>query len=302
MKFLLNSYRSRPQNKLFFFFNARGAELERSVVGMYRSLLLQLLGSRPALQIAFDAAGFMGWNINDNHAWTVDSLKQVFEESVCRIGESDSVTCFIDALDECPDTEVRDMVQFFEHLTNYVVQKRARSRILFSSRHYPHITIARGLGVVLESRPEHSQDINAYIEGSLRVVQDDVDHRKQIMHRIQEKASGVFMWVVLVVDILNTSHDEGRPPELLDKELEKLPDNLHALFQDILTRDEKHKDQLLLCLQWVLFARRPLSPKELYYAIHSGVSTDYLSYTHYTLPPTAPSPVPHLSLTAEPPQ
>src|ERR1700722_20309277 len=37
-----------------FFFNARGEELEKSTLGMYRSLLLQLLDKLPYLQSVFD--------------------------------------------------------------------------------------------------------------------------------------------------------------------------------------------------------------------------------------------------------
>jgi hypothetical protein len=118
MKLLCNSSRLQPRDKLCFFFNARGVELERTTVGMYRSLLLQLLQPRPRLQVAFDAAGLMGWNATDSHTWSVESLKEVLEEAVCRLGKSEAATCFIDALDECPGTEARDMVRFLEHLSS----------------------------------------------------------------------------------------------------------------------------------------------------------------------------------------
>jgi ankyrin repeat protein len=85
------------------------------------------------------------------------------------------------------------------------------------------------------------------------------------------------MWVVLVVDMLNKSHDQGRPAAYIQKQLEDLPAGLNELFHGILTRDTEHRDELLLCLQWVLFARRPLSPDELYCAIHVGTDPRLLS-------------------------
>ncbi|KAK3942979.1 ankyrin repeat-domain protein [Diplogelasinospora grovesii] len=53
--------------------------------------------------------------------------------------------------------------------------------------------------------------------------------------------------------------------------------DLHELFRDILTRDSLHRGELLLCIQWVLFARQPLNPVQLYSAILSGVEPASLS-------------------------
>lgn len=49
----------------------------------------------------------------------------------------------------------------------------------------------------------------------------------------------------------------------LRKRLRELPARLHDLFRDILTRDARDKDELILCIQCVLFAKRPLRPEEL---------------------------------------
>jgi hypothetical protein len=52
------AYKEALKNKsdtvLSFFFNARGDDLERSVVGMHRTLLFQLLTAIPALLEVFD--------------------------------------------------------------------------------------------------------------------------------------------------------------------------------------------------------------------------------------------------------
>ena len=52
MKFVLANARKKMKDMIVisFFFNARGDELEKSTIGMYRSLLLQLLERLPALQ------------------------------------------------------------------------------------------------------------------------------------------------------------------------------------------------------------------------------------------------------------
>jgi hypothetical protein len=45
-------------------------------------------------------------------------------------------------------------------------------------------------------------------------------------------------------------------------------------FREILTRDHHHKNEMLLCIQWILFSRKPLKPEQLYFAIFSGVDPD----------------------------
>src|SRR4051812_20276076 len=92
-----------------FFFNARGTDLEKSTIGMYRSLLLQLLQSFPELQeVLFSCLETLGMNIGTNveHLqFTIDSLKYMFREAI-HILDRHSLVCFIDALDECSEEEV----------------------------------------------------------------------------------------------------------------------------------------------------------------------------------------------------
>jgi hypothetical protein len=84
------------------------------------------------------------------------------------------------------------------------------------------------------------------------------------------------MWVILVVEILNKEYDRGRV-HALQQMLHKIPGDLHELFRDILTRDSHNQNELLLCIQWVLFARQPLRPEELYFAILSGTEPGALT-------------------------
>ena len=93
-----------------FFFNARGGErLERSTEGMYRSLLVQLLEKVMRLQNVLDEQ-----RPRDN--WPVEVLSGLFREAVMTLGDA-CLTCYIDALDECSEAEIRDMIEFFEELT-----------------------------------------------------------------------------------------------------------------------------------------------------------------------------------------
>ncbi|KAL7621867.1 hypothetical protein AAE478_007367 [Parahypoxylon ruwenzoriense] len=274
MKFVLYNARRRMKERIIinFFFNARGDDLEKSTTGMYRSLLLQLLERIPALQCVFESLG-SATHHNVYPRWSIESLKGLFEQAVRSLGQR-SVLCLIDALDECDEDQIRDMVSFFGQLGNLAVSMGLKFGVCFSSRHYPHITIERGLKLILEGQEGHNEDITNYVNSELKVGRSKL--AETIRSELQEKAAGVFMWVVLVVGIINKEHDGGRV-HALRRRLQDIPSDLHELFRNILTRDEQSKDELLLCIQWVLFARKQLTPEQLYSAILSGAEPEALA-------------------------
>ncbi|KAK8139368.1 hypothetical protein PG984_002748 [Apiospora sp. TS-2023a] len=251
---------------LHFFFNARGNELEKTTFGLYRSLLVQLLESYPSLQSILD-------NIKTNHnEWPIESVKRLFEKAVDNLVD-DPIVCFIDALDECEENEVRDLVEHISELCD----DNIRIQICLASRHYPHITIRGGRDIILEDRKEHHQDITSYVHNKLCIGTGAIVD--EIRNMIQARALGVFMWVVLVVKILNQECDAGRRDRLRET-LRQTPSDLHTLFRDILMRGNKETPGLLPSIQWILFSRHPLSPKQLYFAILSRVEPARLAKCH----------------------
>jgi ankyrin repeat protein len=271
MKFALINARKTMKDRIMisFFFNARGEDIEKSTIGTYRSLLLQLLEWLPALRDSLS----LPLSFSTNYQWNVEGLKALLEQAIMGL-EKSSVVCFIDALDECEEEQIRDMIQFFEHIGDLAVSNSIRFQVCFSSRHYPHITIRKGLDLVLEGQEGHTQDISDYLEIELKIGQSNI--AQQIRTEIQEKAAGIFMWVVLVVGILNKEYDGGRI-YALQRRLQEIPSDLHELFRDILTRDSCNGEELVLGIQWVLFAKQPLSPEQLYLAILSGVEPNAVS-------------------------
>ncbi|KAJ5388193.1 hypothetical protein N7509_010734 [Penicillium cosmopolitanum] len=245
-----------------FFFNARGEYLERSILGMYRSSLFQLLQGYPDLQSVLDDS-----DVISHGCTSLNVLKDLFSTAVLRLGER-SLTCFVDALDECDEQQVVDMVQYFEDLAEQCVSENIPFKVCFSSRHYPYITIKQGIRLTLEDQMGHCQDLETYITSRLQI--QDSALNTELRPQLLEKAAGVFMWVVLVVDILNKEYRRGGL--YLRKRLNEIPSDLSELFKDILRRDNENMEELLLCILWVLFAKRSLQPKEFYHALWSGLA------------------------------
>ncbi|KAG5301903.1 pfs domain-containing protein [Histoplasma ohiense] len=162
---------------------------------------------------------------------------------------------------------------FFYHLcVKLAIEWKTCFRVCVTSRHYPNISIPEHLSLNLELQVGHSSNITRYVASELRIGTDRT--AQAVRTELQQKASGVFMWVVLVVDMLNKENDEGCSPRKLQKTLQAIPDDLHMLFRNILTRDKQSNEKFLLCMQWLLFANQLLSPEDLYLAILSGTSDE----------------------------
>lgn len=111
--------------------------------------------------------------------------------------------------------------------------------------------------MTLEDELGHKDDIEQYIAAKLR--QRKTKAAQTLQTKILEKSSLIFLWVVLVVDILNFEYP-GKPIDKMLKRLSEIPPKLADLFEMILTRDKENPKLLQVCLRWILFANAPLKP------------------------------------------
>lgn len=249
---------------LSFFFNAQGDILERSTLGLYRSLLFQLLTSVPMenRQPFWNAASQKNRQ-SPTASWTLKELQNILSATLHDLKES-NIIWFIDAVDECDEKEVRDMVYYLGDLGKSAASSGKYLKICLASRPYPFITLDGAIKLVVEGQSGHRSDIMKYIHNKLKAKLNKKS--QEIKGIVCERASGVFLWVVLVISQLNEAFDHGRV-DTARKRLDELPDKLDDLLKNILKRDDKHRDDLILFLQWALFARRPLTREELCIAI-----------------------------------
>jgi ankyrin repeat protein len=262
MKYALGVAHSRNSGDtiLSFFFNARGQSLETSAEGMYRSLLHQLLSKLPQIYSSKIHV--------KQRFWTVELLAAMFQTSVAKLRPDKRIICYIDALDECTQDEVRDVVKNFEDLVDDAVPRGKHVSICLSSRHYPHITMDKFEALMLDNIAGHLADISKFVKRSIGRLSLQRSVRSQIETNLRERSSGIFLWVVLVTKILRENRDGGATnAELLDS-LKAVPDKLEHLFASILEKPDK---ATITSLQWVLYSQAPLSPTELYFAIKTSI-------------------------------
>jgi hypothetical protein len=244
--------------RISFFFNAKGTLLERSVEGMYRTLLCQLLLQCPQLEEVFHNRS---WS---HMAWPVGILEEHFRDCVLQLGKR-KLICHIDALDECEESDVRSLVEFFEDLGSMAVFAGVQMHVCVASRHYPRVSISKCVHLVLDKLEGHQQDIETYVRNNLKVA--ELALRDRLAEEIRAKAHDIFLWVVLVVRLLNKESDRGNDHGLR-AHLDEIPSDLHDLYESAITeRGIDDSRYLLSILLWILFATRPLTPSQLYHAV-----------------------------------
>jgi hypothetical protein len=246
---------------LSYFFGSNITRLQCSAEGLYRSLLCQLLDELPQLSESLRKQKIRV--DQEQVVWHTELLKDLLREAVFAAAPR-RLTFYIDAIDECGYTEAHDILEFLEGLEELVHDAGIETRVLLSSRHYPQLAIEECQKIILEDQAEHHRDLSHYIHSKLRIGEST--QARRIRSIIQQRASGVFLWVFLIVQILNKDKLHGRV-HLLEKRLEALPDDLHHLFSNILKTEPCGGNTLLLTYQWLLFAHRPLRREELYFAL-----------------------------------
>ena len=240
------------------FFNARGHSMAKSTQGMYRSLLHQIFSKFPQLpsEIPSSVAASL-----EKHGWPIPVLQNMLRTAILHLNQTESLVCYIDALDECAEDDIREAIHHFEELASLALEHDTRFLICFASRHYPAITIRHHRAIDFDKETGHQQDISDYVISALRI---SGSLGTELQRSILDRSAGVFLWAVLTVRILNKLNDSGGTRANLRARLIEVPLGVRSLFSEILREGDVY---LLPTLQWVLFAERPLTVPELYFAI-----------------------------------
>ncbi|KAJ5917589.1 Pfs NACHT and ankyrin domain protein [Penicillium verhagenii] len=194
----INAKFSRFVDQRFLFSNKEGGYLERSTMGMYRSLLLQLLAECPDIQIILD--DFAITSLSRGVCPSLSALKDLFCQAVFALGQR-SLTCFIDALDECDEQEAVHIMQCFDDLSRISTATGGIFRVCLSGGDIPSISHRDRGQITLEDQPGHVKDLETYIERTLYA--DISAFVEETRPKLLDKAAGNFEWVISVVNDMN---------------------------------------------------------------------------------------------------
>ncbi|KAJ5128266.1 ankyrin repeat-containing protein, partial [Penicillium atrosanguineum] len=247
-----------------FFFHARGHELQKSPLGLFRSFLHQILRRVPGAlrdMIAyFDEQQRTIGEVGKQWTWELQILHSFLESSLPRILERFPVTLYIDALDECGEEPAVKLIAFFIHLLSVLPSAGSRLGIFFSCRDYPVLELQEGLTIQLDA--ENEDDIKTFVRTQLDTSGTDLETQSMIC----DHAQGLFMWARIVVARVLQMERQGKQKEEIDAEIRNVPAGLDQLYRELIQDIEDQEDALKL-VRWVCFSSEPLTTVELQWAM-----------------------------------
>ncbi|KAH6720716.1 ankyrin repeat-containing domain protein [Leptodontidium sp. MPI-SDFR-AT-0119] len=268
--------------QLSFFFHADGTLLQKSQLGMLRSLVHQMYkwspSARKVIFSAYDDKVKAFGECGRNWDWEVEELRTLVSEIVCLPPmRGGAIVLFVDALDEV-DSEgdsliTGELVGYFHQLNDRIVAAGGATKICISCRHYPVLAVNQGLVINIEEF--NMRDVARYVQYQLKIgvegwEQETEPARRALEDAIALKSKGVFLWARFRVPEIVKSVNDGvcsleNAPRLLDSETNEL----FPIYETILLRNIKVslRPQALHFLQWVCLAERPLSVSELRFAM-----------------------------------
>ncbi|CAG9993969.1 unnamed protein product [Clonostachys byssicola] len=268
MKFAVTMMKQREPNErvLSFFVHGRGAELQKTPLGMFRALLHSMLELFPdylsSLTSQFNDQEKRRGSYQENRwQWQESELKKIMSEILTKGTKKQPIVLFVDALDECGKHHAKSLLSYFRDLMEDVKREGAQVKICFSSRHYPILGLDKIPSISVEER--NDKDIRSFVRSRLSDIQPAVK-RQKLETEILQKAHGGFQWTVLIVDKVMEGYINGVNAHDLYHQLETTPEALGEFYGKTLSSVAGvERKQMVKLFSWILFAKQPLSLQEL---------------------------------------
>jgi ankyrin repeat protein len=282
MKFAFQNH-PKEISSASFFFNRRGTMLEHTLKGCYRSLLHQLL---PLAREQFARIiktyierSESGGKVGESWNWHESELKKLVSQVLLETANR-PIRIYIDALDEAGEENAIQLIQQLHDLVNRAEKADLSLHIIFSCRYYPIIALD---GFSVEVEKENASDIRFYVQ------QQFTDHKipptkaKALIPTIIDMANGIFQWVNQVLPRVLHDCRTGKSLEAIQRTIKRLPAELHDLYRVLLSEvTEYDRLQSLKLFRWVLFSQRPLTVREVRYAVAVDPDVEYSNWQQFS--------------------
>ena len=219
----------------FFFWNA-GSTLEKSLEGLLRSLLYQILQRYPDLtpslvdhQANIELSDDGQRNYQQLAAWTERRLHTIFRNVMCDAQKLYHICIFIDGLDEISG-DSHSLIGMIKSVQSDTV------KVCLSSRPDRSYTDAFESCTMLRVQDLTESDIRTYVQDKLQG--ESVHDVSEILDSVVSKANGVFIWVELVVKTLVNGLQNDDSLEQLQMRVESTPSDIEGMYARMLSKIE----------------------------------------------------------------
>ncbi|KAI7014262.1 hypothetical protein KC366_g15851, partial [Hortaea werneckii] len=233
-----------------FYFWKHGSKLQKSLCGLYRAILFQMLVRDPQLALA----AFPEWQTSFS---SEDPLLETLRAALMRIAKADALRgtsrtkylILIDGLDEFEDEGSDDIFLSQERFSADLRQ--------ISENDAVKIVVASRPERVYESNFSHgrhlavhkltAQDLKYFVHDSLindkstrpsgeTYSTEEIELLNLLVRDIVEKSQGVSLWTRIVTNMIRVHMHKNRSLDLLQGLVEKLDTHLLNLFDQIMAR------------------------------------------------------------------
>ncbi|KAI9737021.1 MAG: hypothetical protein M1834_000610 [Cirrosporium novae-zelandiae] len=185
-------------------------------------------------------------------------LQEVFEAMVTD-SHNQRIYCFIDALDEL-GSQISMLPSLIREIFSKIDVKKLSIKFLMTSR--PEYAIVEALsGMTTLSLTASQNDIWRFIDTRVDSFGEKWSNLKpMIKDKLKEKAGFTYLWVDIVIKRIERVKLPNE--KKISREIEDSPAELMELYHNLVQQLSKDEDMIRLLI-WVVYARRPLSLKEL---------------------------------------
>jgi hypothetical protein len=265
----------RPGIRLDFFFTARGTEMQRTPLGMLRSLMNQLFDRdptiRPQIREKYDRRCKQFGYGKRQWEWPQVMLEELLASAILASASQQHVMVFVDALDEAGAKSAQQLAGYFHRLVGHAEKMKLCIQVCISCRHYPIMESGKAIEIAVEDH--NQQDIATYIQDKLikTEAKDNASQkmRGMLVEQLTQQANGVFQWVHIMIPLIEQKVRERESLHDICYWLREVPDGLEDAYVYILNNviEKSNRKQSFLFFQWVCLAERPLTVTEMRYAL-----------------------------------
>ena len=205
--------------------------------GLFRTILYQIVVQRPDILPIIASKYWESLCIFQClHSFYVQDLHDMFFRAVKTLSNDSKICLFVDGLDEFGHSHENLIV-----LVKDLVGVNGHVKVFVASRPWNVFQIALGQHASLRLEDFTCNDIKSFVRSKFLAKIEFEDLRRrylpfadQLMDNIGVKASGVFLWVDLVVASLLAEMRLGDRIQDFQRRLDELPPDLENLYDKIL--------------------------------------------------------------------
>ncbi|KAE9367978.1 hypothetical protein N431DRAFT_486950 [Stipitochalara longipes BDJ] len=269
--------RRRP-SRVSFLLLVLGTEMQMSQEGLLRTLLYEALECLPFLSptiFPHQMENFVvfGNGVGFNAPWELAELMKAYKQLVLEVTKSKKMFLLIDGLDEFKGDHLEQakLIEFLHGLLSL----SSRVKACVSSRPWNIFAHAFHTRPSLKVEDLTYTDIQHYVLSNLSenlgfaaLQRGNPEHASALINNISTKASGVFLWVVLVVRSLSQGLTDSERLSDLQKRLDSMPADIETIVWRILKSvDFKRISQIIQIVELSLeIDGQALTAIQLFYA------------------------------------